>query len=131
MTDEFEKFWAVYPKKRSKGDARKAWMQTASVRPGVEKIVRAVMVMCGSDDWKRDGGQYIPYPGTWLRAEGWEDAPDVELVNGKVWWETVSGVEKKAAEVGFPAFDPSQERFPAYTGRLRGFIDGQKVVSIR
>ncbi len=27
-----------------------------------------------SDQWQRDGGQYIPYPATWLHDRRWEDA---------------------------------------------------------
>jgi hypothetical protein len=26
-----------------------------------------------SEDWTKEGGQYIPYPATWLNAKGWED----------------------------------------------------------
>ena len=26
-----------------------------------------------SKEWLKDGGQYIPYPSTWLNAKGWED----------------------------------------------------------
>lgn len=26
-----------------------------------------------SEQWRKDNGQFIPYPSTWLRAKGWED----------------------------------------------------------
>jgi hypothetical protein len=69
----FDQFWPAYPKKRSKGQAEKAW---AKINPS-EQLFEAIM--CGlkraktSEDWRREGGQYIPYPATWLNAKGWED----------------------------------------------------------
>jgi hypothetical protein len=120
--EEFEKFWASYPKKRSKGDARKAWLQTASVRPCLNDILKAVVVMCAAEDWTRDGGQYIPYPSTWLRGEGWEDAPDVQLVNGQVWWQTVSGIEAKAKELGV-AWDAKLETYQSFAKRIRSLAE--------
>lgn len=103
MNDGFERFWAAYPKKRSKGDAYKAWCATASKRPDTAQIIKALTVLKASQDWMKDGGQFIPYPSTWLRAWGWDDVPEVDLqgvVNGKMWWETVTGVDLKAAEFG-------------------------------
>lgn len=99
----FDRFWAEYPKKRSKGDAFKAWCIVSDKRPSIENILRALVVLKASPDWMKDAGQFIPYPGTWLRAWGWEDVPEVDLsgvVNGKMWWETVTGVDQKAAEYG-------------------------------
>lgn len=109
--DGFDRFWAEYPKKRSKGDAYKAWFVVAPRRPAIEKIIRALVVLKASPDWMKDGGQYIPYPGTWLRAWGWEDVAEVDLggvVNGKMWWETVTGVDMKAAEYGI-----KEENYPS------------------
>jgi hypothetical protein len=28
-----------------------------------------------SEQWRKDGGQFIPHASTWLRAKGWEDEP--------------------------------------------------------
>jgi hypothetical protein len=37
-----------------------------------------------SKDWTKDGGQYIPYPATWLRAKGWEDDfPEESVQDGQ------------------------------------------------
>ena len=69
----FELFWRSYPKKKSKGDAAKAWHQTAKVRPPIEAILAAIQTANESADWHKDGGQFIPYPATWLRDWGWAD----------------------------------------------------------
>lgn len=126
MTEEqdFERFWAAYPKKRSKGDAFKAWRGTRERRPPVEQMLKALTVLRASADWMKDGGQFIPYPGTWLRAWGWDDVPEVRLqdvVNGKMWWETVTGVNAKAAEHGLREEDyASRASFRAAVFRAAG-----------
>jgi len=28
-----------------------------------------------SEQWQRDGGQFIPHPATWLNGRRWEDQP--------------------------------------------------------
>jgi len=30
-------------------------------------------------DWRKDSGQFIPHPATWLNAKGWEDSTVIEL----------------------------------------------------
>lgn len=71
--DLFEQFWAAYPKKRSKGAARKAWDKLRVDSTMLATILQAIHRAKQSEDWQKDGGQYIPYPATWLNAEGWED----------------------------------------------------------
>ena len=76
----FEKFWQAYPRKRSKGQAEKAWK---SIKPDdalITKIISALEIARTSSDWLRDGGRYIPYPATWLRAKGWEDQQETQTL---------------------------------------------------
>ena len=70
---DFEWFWECYPKKKAKLDALKAWRQTESIRPDIEKIIAAIDKQEQSDDWQRDGGRFIPYAGSWLRGGRWDD----------------------------------------------------------
>lgn len=72
---DFEAFWAEYPKKKSKGEAKKAWSQLKPSREIISAIMAKLPVLKASHDWTKDGGQYVPNPATWLRAEGWEDVP--------------------------------------------------------
>jgi hypothetical protein len=69
----FARFWAAYPKKRSKGDAEKAWDKLKADEQLLTVILAALERAKKSADWVKDGGQYIPYPATWLNAKGWED----------------------------------------------------------
>ncbi len=74
---DFDKFWAKYPKKKSKGYAEKAWKRLKPDRLLVDVILSELTLAVGSGDWQREGGQYIPHPATWLNGKGWED----EIVN--------------------------------------------------
>jgi hypothetical protein len=76
--DDFSKFWKAYPKKRSKGDAEKAWKSIKPDSALLEKMLKTIGDAKKSTEWTKDGGKWIPYPGTWLRAKGWEDEMKVE-----------------------------------------------------
>jgi hypothetical protein len=100
----FARFWAAYPKKKSKGDAEKAFKSIKPSEQVLEAILQAITRAMTSVEWAKDGGQFIPYPGTWLRAKGWEDeitgvvlAPDG---TAKPWWESASGIAAKGKELG-------------------------------
>ena len=72
-TQGFELFWSDYPRKEGKKAARKAWDK---IRPGQDQlgqILNALRIQKKSDQWTRDGGQYIPHPATWLNGERWKD----------------------------------------------------------
>ena len=76
----FERFWAAYPKKRNKGDALKAWRVLKPSEELVTAILAAVERAKASVQWRKDEGQFIPYPATWLRARGFEDEEHVDVV---------------------------------------------------
>jgi hypothetical protein len=69
----FERFWDAYPKKKSKGQAEKAFSKLKVDEQFLEVILAAIERAKKSTDWQKDNGQYIPYPATWLNARGWED----------------------------------------------------------
>lgn len=71
----FDIFWQAYPKKKSKGQAEKAWRKINPSEQLQDRILNAIEQAKTSVDWKKDNGQFIPYPATWLNAKGWEDAP--------------------------------------------------------
>lgn len=69
----FEKFWALFPKKVGKGFARKAWDKINPDDKLFERIKIAIALQEKSEQWQKDGGQFIPNPATWLNQERWED----------------------------------------------------------
>ncbi len=70
---DFDLFWEIYPRKKKKGDALKAWQQTSRNRPPIEKILAAIQEQERSHQWLKDGGEFIPYPASWLRSWSWDD----------------------------------------------------------
>lgn len=69
---DFERFWSAYPRKVSKGAARKAWrLAVRKVSP--DAILSAVL----SVTWKHS--EYDPHPATWLNGERWLDVPALTL----------------------------------------------------
>ena len=60
-----------YPRKKNKEQARKAFNKLKGVK--LQELLDAIERQKHSRDWTKDGGQYIPYPATWLNAGGWED----------------------------------------------------------
>ena len=70
---EFEAFWAMYPRKRSKDRARTAWSQLQPSSDTVAAITAALTAFCARPEWKEEGGRYIPAPDRWLRERRWEE----------------------------------------------------------
>lgn len=80
--ERFDEFWEAYPRKTGKENARKAW---AKIKPDdslVNEILNAVRSQARTDQWQRDGGQYIPHPATWLNGKRWEDEVHVGAPKG-------------------------------------------------
>ena len=71
--ERFDKFWNVYPKQRSKGQAEKTWIKINPDDELLDAMLSSIERWKRSKEWLKDGGQYIPYPSTWLNAKGWED----------------------------------------------------------
>lgn len=68
----FEDFWAAYPRKRSKGQARRAWAAAVRKVPA-RTIVDGARRFAADPELPEEG--FVPYPATWLNGERWEDAP--------------------------------------------------------
>lgn len=73
LRDRFDRFWDVYPKKVGK-DA--AWDAFKKRNPGddlTDAMIAVVQQQRASEQWRKDGGQYIPNPRTWLHQGRWQD----------------------------------------------------------
>lgn len=82
LDERFETFWKAYPKKIGKGAAEKAWQKISSLEAVLETIAGAVAAQSRSEQWLKDGGQFIPHPATWLNQRRWEDEVNREKVVG-------------------------------------------------
>lgn len=96
----FSEFWLAYPKKKAKRDAEAAWQKLTKEDklPTLQVLLQALEAQKRSVDWTKDGGQYIPYPATWLNSGRWED-----------------DVSAPAPATGRPSFTPAD-----YAGRKTG-----------
>jgi hypothetical protein len=83
-SDEFEQFWAIYPKKKAKVVARKEW-PAARKKVELEPLLAALRRAIASEDWQRDEGKWIPWPAKWLKQERWLD--DYGIAKPKTAWE--------------------------------------------
>jgi phage replication O-like protein O len=72
-TSEFLQFYNAYPKHIGKEPAWKAWVKLNGERPPVEELVTKINQFKKTDGWKKDNGQYIPHPATWLNQKRWND----------------------------------------------------------
>jgi hypothetical protein len=68
----FDQFWLAYPKKVGKGAAEKAFAK-ARLNGHLPEVLKSIEVQKRSEQWQKDGGQYIPNPATWLNQKRWED----------------------------------------------------------
>lgn len=66
----FESFWAAYPRKVGKQAAKKAF---SKVSVPVKTLIDAVNSQKNSEQWRKDNGQYVPNPATWLNQGRWDD----------------------------------------------------------
>lgn len=85
--DAFARFWIAYPKKRSKGQAEKAFKKINPNEHLLDVMLASVEQAKTSDEWIKNEGQFIKHPATWLNAKGWEDELSVDKSD---WW-TVGG----------------------------------------
>ena len=91
----FDQFWSAYPKKVAKEPAKKAFLKHKPDQALLDKMLDALQRYKRSDQWIRDGGQYIPNPATWLNQERWED----EIPTGG----------KTGKRVNFQAYDQTDQ----------------------
>jgi hypothetical protein len=77
-TVDFNIFYKAYPKKKAPDAAWRAWQKRNGDRPSLEELLKAIERQKSSNDWKKDGGQYIPHPATWLNQGRWADEVQIE-----------------------------------------------------
>lgn len=81
IAELFDKFWTEYPRKVAKVKAKKTWESLKPTDGVFEDIMRALHRQKQSEQWRKDGGQYIPHPTTWLNQRRWEDEME-DLTHG-------------------------------------------------
>jgi uncharacterized protein YdaU (DUF1376 family) len=71
----FDAFWTAYPRKTAKVKAAQAYARLKVDESLLSRMLAALAEQRNSEQWLRDGGQFIPHPASWLNARRWEDEP--------------------------------------------------------
>jgi uncharacterized protein YdaU (DUF1376 family) len=113
----FEEFYAAYPRKEDRAKAVKAF---AKVTAPLAELLAALEWQCKSSNWRKDGGQFIPLPASWLNGERWKDEKPTMPQPGDApaWFETRQGVERKACALGIGVWVELEEQYPTYRARV-------------
>ena len=69
----FNEFWNLYPKKVGKEAARKSWNKVHPDQALFNKIMQSIAEAKASEQWRKQNGQFIPNPATWLNQGRWDD----------------------------------------------------------
>lgn len=70
--EHFERFWAAYPKKVSKGQAMTTWLKVNRDGTITDAIIDGVK-RAKTDDSRFKTPKYTPHASSWLNAAGWMD----------------------------------------------------------
>ena len=74
-SEKFEQFWKRYPRKQGKRKAFLSWKKHKCENGLFEEIMKSLQDHISCDQWKRDGGKFIPHGSTWVNGRCWEDEP--------------------------------------------------------
>lgn len=77
--EAFDRFWALYPKKKDKVKAIREWNRLKADRKLMGVMSAALKMQMASEEWQRDNGRAVPYPCRWLSHRRWEDLEPVML----------------------------------------------------
>lgn len=75
----FNQFWEAYPRKVAKKEAKKAWDKIKPNETLFETIMQGIEDQKRGADWKKNNGQFIPHPATWLNQGRYEDEVRADL----------------------------------------------------
>ncbi len=78
----FENFWKAYPRRVGRSAALKAWDKISPEPELVQIILKAIESHRNCEQWRSQGGKFIPHPSTWINQKRWED--EVSLSTGKI-----------------------------------------------
>lgn len=87
VSDLFDIFYKKYPNKKSKKKAQERFETLFAGKTPEKKKELFSKMITGLDNailtpqWKKDKGQFVPHPSTWLNQARWED--EVEIIKPK------------------------------------------------
>lgn len=79
---QFNEFYSLYPQKVKKQEVKKWFQKNKPSNELFSSMMNSLEQFRASKDWQKDGGQFIPYPSTWLNQKRWEDECVEEVSTG-------------------------------------------------
>ena len=83
-SDEFEKFWAAYPKCKRKGSKLDASKTFKRYEKSAILILGVLEKFKGDQSFLKNNGEFIPSPGSWLNKKHWENEFWLDPVVGEI-----------------------------------------------
>lgn len=113
--DAFAQFYAAYPRKRARLDAEKAWKQVSQREPNLLALcLSALEWQRNLPQWRKEGGQFTPYPASYLRSGQFYDDPPAAVVDSPARqefakWQASYAHDPQTANVTFEQFERFRE----------------------
>lgn len=119
LLEGFTVFYAAYPKKKARPKAYEAWQRLNPDAALRAQILAAVALQRRTDDWRKEGGKYIPYPASYLNGRRWEDDVPGAAPVGQTDWLHAAGFTHIA----------EAQNARCHIGNYREFRDGKRIAS--
>lgn len=81
-TAAFLEWWESYPKKVGRGAVVKIWDKQVRGKVELSKMLLILEKQKASDQWQKEGGQFIPNPTTYLNQGRWDDEVESPNIGG-------------------------------------------------
>jgi len=72
---KFNSWYRIYPKKKAKDKAQRAFKKINPNDNTFNEMMFTLEWQVKSHDWIKEGGEYIPFPASYLNAGQWKDKP--------------------------------------------------------
>jgi len=90
-------FWERYPLKVKKPKALAAFLKLKPDQALLDRMLEAIDRQKQGRAWRKDDGQFIPHPASWLNNRQWEDSIRPDLPGGSVWDEFIGEAEREVS----------------------------------
>jgi uncharacterized protein YdaU (DUF1376 family) len=77
--DQAGVFWKAYPKRKGKGNVEKWFKAHQPTDELLAQMLLKIEELKTTPDWKKENGQFIPMPYTWLNGKRWDDEVQIVL----------------------------------------------------
>lgn len=113
----FPEFYAAYPRHEARAKAAQAFEK---VTAPLQTLLNAIAAHKKTEQWTKNGGEFIPLPASWLNGRRWEDELSPGVPHGTKDPDSRASIEAEGIAKGFGPWVESKEQFGIYKARVRG-----------